>query len=82
MASLTTWSPHALSLLRVASGAAFLAHGTMKWLNFPPGTMAVSITSPSGVAGIIELIGGALLALGLFSRPVGFLCSGTRAVAY
>lgn len=82
MASLTSWSPHVLSLLRVASGLTFLAHGTMKWLNFPPSTMAVTITSPGGIAGIIELVGGALIVLGLFTRPAAFICSGTMAVAY
>jgi len=82
MASLTSWSPHALSLLRVASGAAFLAHGTMKWLNFPPSTMEVTFTSLSGIAGLIELVGGTLLVLGLFTRPAAFLCSGTMAAAY
>ena len=82
MASLTSWSPHVLSLLRVASGAAFLAHGTMKWLNFPPSTMEVTFTSLSGIAGLIELVGGTLLVLGLFTRPVAFLCSGTMAAAY
>lgn len=82
MASLTSWSPHVLSLLRVASGLAFLAHGTMKWLNFPPGTMNVTLTSPSGIAGIIELVFGTLIVLGLFTRPAAFLCSGTMAAAY
>jgi len=82
MASLTSWSPHVLSLLRVASGLAFMAHGTMKWLNFPPSTMNVTLTSWGGAAGVIELVGGALIVLGLFTRPAAFLCSGTMAVAY
>lgn len=81
MASLTSWSPHVLSLLRVASGAAFLAHGTMKWLNFPPGYSPELMSLP-GAAGVIELVGGALLVLGLFTRPAAFVCSGTMAVAY
>jgi len=82
MASLTTWTPHALSLLRIASGLTFLAHGTMKWLNFPPGGMSFPLTSAPGIAGIIELVGGALIALGLFTRPAAFVCSGTMAAAY
>ncbi len=81
MASLTSWSPHVLSLLRVASGAAFLAHGTMKLLNFPPGYSPELMSMP-GAAGAIELVGGALLVLGLFTRAVAFVCSGTMAVAY
>ncbi len=83
MASLTSWSPHVLSLLRVASGAAFLAHGTMKWLNFPArGGAAPELMSLSGAAGVIELVGGALIVLGLFTRPAAFICSGTMAFAY
>ncbi|MEQ9608583.1 MAG: DoxX family protein, partial [Kiloniellaceae bacterium] len=76
MASLTSWSPHVLSLLRVASGLAFMAHGTMKWLNFPPSTMNVTLTSWGGAAGVIELDGGALIVLVQFTRPAAFLCSG------
>jgi putative oxidoreductase len=59
-----------------------MAHGTMKWLNFPSSSMNVTLTSPPGAAGIIELVGGALLVLGLFTRPVAFICSGTMAAAY
>jgi putative oxidoreductase len=82
-ASLTSWSPHVLSLLRVASGAAFLAHGTQKWLNFPPRSFAApEVMSLSGASGAIELIGGALLVLGLFTRPAAFICSGAMAVGY
>ena len=81
MASLTSWSPHVLSLLRIASGAAFMAHGTMKWLNFPPGFTPELMSLP-GIAGVIELVGGALIVLGLFTRPAAFICSGTMAVAY
>jgi putative oxidoreductase len=83
MASLTSWSPHVLSLLRVASGAAFMAHGTMKWLNFPPRSFAQpEVISMTGASGAIELIGGALIVLGLFTRPAAFICSGMMAVGY
>jgi putative oxidoreductase len=83
MASLSSWSPHVLSLLRVASGAAFMAHGTQKWLNFPPRPFPQpEILSLAGASGAIELIGGALLVLGLFTRPAAFICSGTMAFAY
>jgi len=82
-ASLTSWSPHVLSLLRVASGAAFMAHGTQKWLNFPPrGSAAPELLSLGGASGAIELVGGALLVLGLFTRPAAFICSGSMAFAY
>jgi len=83
MASLTSWSPHVLSLLRVASGAAFMAHGTQKWLNFPPRSFAQpELFSLGGASGAIELVGGALLVLGLFTRPAAFICSGAMAFAY
>src|SRR3546814_14161512 len=83
MSSLTSWSPHVLSLLRVASGAAFMAHGTMKWLNFPTRSFPQpEVFSMTGASGAIELIGGALIVLGLFTRPAAFICSGMTAVAY
>src|SRR3546814_3926039 len=82
MSSLTSWSPHVLSLLRVASGAAFMAHGTMKWLNFPTRSFPQpEVFSMTGASGAIELIGGALIVLGLFTRPAAFICSGLTAVA-
>ena len=64
-------------------GPATLAHGTTKMLNFPVGPMnnAAPMTM-SGIAGIIELIGGPLLAVGLFTRPVAFILSGLSAIAY
>jgi putative oxidoreductase len=83
MASLSSWSPHVLSLLRVASGAAFMAHGTQKWLDFPPrGGAAPELLSLGGASGAIELIGGALIVLGFFTRPAAFICSGMMAVGY
>src|SRR3546814_3665933 len=83
MSSLTSWAPHVLSLLRVASGAAFMAHGTMKWLNFPTRSFPQpEVFSMTGASGAIELIGGALIVLGLFTRPAAFICSGMTAVAY
>jgi putative oxidoreductase len=80
--SLSAYAPQMLSVLRIMSGLIFLAHGTQKILNFPPAQRAVDLTSMSGIAGFIELIGGALIVLGLFTRPAAFLCSGTMAVAY
>jgi putative oxidoreductase len=75
-------SPYMLSVLRIMSGLIFMAHGTQKLLNFPPLTRAVDLTSMGGIAGFFELIGGALIVLGLFTRPAAFLCSGVMAVAY
>lgn len=81
--TLTAWSPRMLSVLRIISGLIFMAHGTAKHLNFPASDMsAVTVGSLGGVAGLFELIGGALLAIGLFSRPVAFVLSGVMAAAY
>jgi len=72
-----------LSLLRVMAGLLVLQHGTSKVLNFPTGPMnATSLTSMSGIAGIIELVGGALLVVGFMTRPAAFTLSGMCAVAY
>ena len=79
----TTWAPRMLSVLRVVSALIFMEHGTQKWLNFPalnrPGP---ELASMSGAGGVIELVGGALLVLGLFTRPVAFILSGEMAFAY
>jgi putative oxidoreductase len=80
----STWSPRLLSLLRIVSGLLFLQHGTAKFLGIPFIQQMSSLPafSPSWIAGVVELIGGALLVLGLFTRPVAFLCSGLMAAAY
>lgn len=81
--TLTRLAPHVLSLLRVASALLLLQHGTTKLLGIPTTQMTgVDLTSPPGIAGIIELVGGALLLIGLFSRPTAFILSGMTAVAY
>ena len=72
-----------LSLLRFMIGLVLLAHGTTKYLNFPEGPMNnASPATMGGFAGILELIGGVLLILGLFTRPTAFILSGLCAVAY
>jgi len=72
-----------LSVLRIMSGLLFLQHGTTKYLHFPATQMSgVSPLSMGGAAGLIELVGGILLVLGLFTRPAAFICSGTMAVGY
>jgi putative oxidoreductase len=78
-----TWSPQLLSVLRIATAFLFMSHGTQKLLGFPvPRATPVELWSLSGVAGQLELVGGALLLLGLFTRPVAFILSGEMAVAY
>ena len=81
---LLPWSPRVLSVLRIASALLFMEHGTVKLLGFPPSDDAgdFSLLSLSGVAGVLELFGGALLAVGLFTRPVAFVLSGLMAFAY
>ena len=69
-----------LSLLRIAAALAFMEHGTSKLWGFPAVLGHVdTLTLPLG---LLETIGGALLVLGLFTRPVAFLLSGEMAVAY
>ncbi|MFO1312169.1 MAG: DoxX family protein [Burkholderiales bacterium] len=75
-------SPVLLSVLRIVTGFLFIQHGTQKWLLFPSGTTRASVETLSGVAGLMELAGGALIIAGLFTRPVAFLLSGLMAFAY
>ncbi len=85
MSQLATHADKMLGALRIMSGLLFMAHGTQKFLSFPAGDMAGygwTFSSPGAFAGIIELLTGALIALGLFTRPAAFLASGTMAVAY
>lgn len=82
---LTENAPKALGALRIMAGLLFLAHGTQKFLSFPAGEAAGSgwaFAHPGAFAGVIELATGALIALGLFTRPAAFLASGTMAFAY
>lgn len=73
-----------LSVLRFVAGLTFLDHGTAKLLGFPPiATFAhLHLASLLGVQGVIELVGGAMVCVGLFTRPVAFILSGDMAVAY
>jgi putative oxidoreductase len=81
-----SWAPHLLSILRIIAAFLFVQYGTTKLLAYPaavmPGGGTASLTSLAGVAGALELVGGALLLVGLFTRPVAFLLSGEMAVAY
>jgi len=77
------WAPRVLSILRIAAGLLLLQHGMTKYLNIPPSEMyGISPTSMPGMAGILELVGGALIVIGLFTRPAAFILSGMTAVAY
>jgi putative oxidoreductase len=79
----TVWAPRVLSILRIVAALIFMEHGTWKLLGFPPAEgPQPELLSLSGVAGVLELFGGALLVLGLFTRPVAFVLSGEMAFAY
>ncbi|KQM65825.1 DoxX family protein [Sphingomonas sp. Leaf17] len=74
------WSPRLLSILRLVSGLIFFSHGVSKWFGLPPFPMP--ITPMLHIAGGIELVTGALLILGAYTRPAAFLASGLSAAAY
>ena len=75
--------PRVLSVFRIIVGLLFLAHGTSKFLGVPPWTFGpVNAFSLVWFQGLIEVIGGGLLALGLFTRPVAFTLCGDMTVAY
>jgi putative oxidoreductase len=76
------WHAQFLSVLRIVTGLLFLEHGTAKYLGFPHMEKVPEPISMSGISGMLELVGGALIVLGLFTRPVAFLLSGNMAVAY
>ena len=80
------WAPYLLSVLRIIVAAMFALHGTAKLLAFPaamlPGGGTASLASLAGVAGFLEMVGGLLALVGLFTRPVAFVLAGQMAVAY
>jgi len=76
------YQPEALGVLRIVSSLIFFAHGTMKLLGFPASERQTEVLSLSWIAGAFELVGGALLLVGLFTRPVAFVLAGVMASAY
>ena len=81
--TLPAWAPRILSILRIVAALIFLEHGTQKLLGFPMGERAgVDFGTLSWWAGFFELVTGALLVVGLFTRPAAFIASGEMAVAY
>lgn len=79
---LDAWSPRLLSVLRIVVGLLYMQHGTSKLFHFPMPMGHIPLLSLFGIAGILETFGGALVALGLFTRPAAFILSGQMAVAY
>ena len=77
------WAGEALSLLRIVAALLFVLHGTSKLVGFPPFPM--ELPNPGEllwIAAVLELVGGLMLLVGIFSRPVAFILSGEMAVAY
>ena len=81
-----SWSPQLLSVLRIVAAFLFFQFGSAKWFAFPAAIMPGGGTAPLGslawFASVIEVLGGGLLLLGLFTRPVAFLLAGEMAIAY
>ncbi len=81
--SLDRWSPYMLGVLRIVTALLFMEHGTQKLLGFPVGANPQPpLFSLFGFAGLLELVGGLLVLLGLFTRPVAFILAGEMAFAY
>jgi putative oxidoreductase len=83
--SSSSWAPRLLSVLRLMAGLLFVEHGTAKVLGFPAGVgphVGLQLGTMIGVSGLLELVGGVLVALGLFTRIAAFILSGEMAVAY
>lgn len=81
-----SWAPQLRSILRIVAAAMFIVAGTIKVVAFPIGVPPNGGTSPvmsqAWLGGILEIVGGSLLLVGRFTRPVAFVLSGEMAVAY
>ena len=80
-ASLDRWAPQVLSVLRIVVALLFLEHGSSKLFGFPQPMPTPAIFSMIWFAGVIELVGGVLVTLGLFTRAAAFIMSGEMAIA-
>lgn len=81
----TRLAPQLLSVLRIVAALMFMQAGTMKLFGWPipmPDGQTASLMTQTGIGGLLETVGGALLLVGLFTRPVAFVLSGEMAVAY
>lgn len=81
-----SWAPQLLSILRIVVAFMFIQVGSAKWFAFPaavmPGGGTAAVGSLVWVAAVLEVVGGSLILLGLFTRPVAFILSGEMAFAY
>ena len=84
MSHLEAWSPRVLAAVRVITALLFIEHGLMKLVAFPAAVPGLPSPLPAILvaAALIEIVGGALIAVGLFTRIAAFICSGEMAVAY
>jgi putative oxidoreductase len=83
--SISRFEPQARALFRIVAGALFMLHGTMKVFGWPAGPQPMQPFDPDtlmGVAGMIEVVGGAAIMLGMLTRVIAFLLAGEMAVAY
>ncbi|MCU0292853.1 MAG: DoxX family protein [Thermoanaerobaculaceae bacterium] len=82
----SSWGPYLQGVLRLVAASMFIQAGTMKLFAFPVGVPpnggTVPLLSQVGIGAVLEVVGGALLLVGLFTRPVAFLLAGEMAVAY
>ena len=79
---LNAYAPIALAALRIIAGLLFLESGMQKLFGFPPAPFEIPMNALLYTAGVLELVGGALLILGLLTRPTAFILSGMMAVGY
>lgn len=82
MDRVSKYMPELLSIVRLLVGLLFLEHGTSKLFDFPHGPIQPTMGSLIWVQGVIEMVGGALFAVGFLTRPVAFILAGDMAVAY
>lgn len=79
------WPSRMLAVFRIVAGLVFITFGTMKMFGYPPAPVQMPPFNPMtqiGLAGLLEVVGGLLIVLGLFTRPVAFVLAGEMAVAY
>ena len=85
MTRLQAYAPYALALLRIVTALLFIQHGLQKLFFWPPSehhSPPFVLLSLAGIGGILEVIGGLLILVGLYTRPVAFVLAGEMAVAY
>ncbi len=86
IAKWTSWAPYFQSALRIVAALMFMETGTMKLFGFPrgipPDNTTAELFTQTGIGGALEVFGGFLMLIGLFTRPVAFILAGEMAVAY